>query len=60
MVTELSMLTALAIIIIILLSGGSRLYFKRKFDVSEHIAEVAAAAKRNQAAKQRLHNVSTR
>lgn len=54
---ELSMMTALAIIVIILLSGGARTYFKRKFDVSEHIEELQSALQKNKKAKQRLHNV---
>lgn len=58
-IRELSMMTALAIIVIILLSGGARTYFKRKFDVSEHLEEVTRALQKNKRAKQRLHNVQT-
>lgn len=56
-IRELSMMTALSIIVIILLSGGARTYFKRKFDVSEHLEDVARALQKNRKAKQRLHNV---
>lgn len=54
---ELSMLTALAFIVIILVSGGARTYFKHRFDVSEHLEDVARALQKNKNAKQRLHNV---
>lgn len=54
---ELSMLTALAFIVIILVSGGARTYFKHKFDVSEHLEDVARALQKNKKAKQRLHSV---
>lgn len=56
-IRELSMLTALGFIVIILLSGGARAYFKRRFDVSEHLDEVARALQKNKKAKQRLHSV---
>lgn len=56
----ISMMTALAFIVIILLSGACRLYFRHKFDPSEHIADVAAAVGRHKAAKTRLHNVQNR
>jgi len=55
-IRELSMLTALAFIVIILASGGARAYFKHKFDVSEHMDDVQRALLKNQRAKQRLHN----
>lgn len=58
-IRELSMMTALGIIVIILVSGGARTYFKHKFDVSEHLDEVARALQKNKRAKQRLHNVQT-
>lgn len=57
---EASMLTAFAIIAIILLSGGARAYFKRKYDTSEHFRSVELALNRNQKVKQRLHNVQTK
>ena len=56
-IRELSMFTALAFIVIILLSGGARTYFKRRFDVSEHLEEVSRALQKNKKAKQRLHSV---
>lgn len=56
----LSMLTALIIIVIILISGSFRIWVRRKFDVTEHLDAVAQAAQRQQRAKQRLHNVQTR
>lgn len=56
-IRELSMLTALAFIAIILLSGGARAYFKHRFDVSEHLDDVARALQKNKKAKQRLHSV---
>ncbi len=55
-----SMLFAVTIIAIILLSGGTRLYIHKKFDVSEHFDAIAEAAKRQQAAKRKLHNVQGR
>lgn len=55
-IRELSMMTAFAIIVIILVSGGARAYFKHKFDVSEHMDDVQRALLKNQRAKQRLHN----
>ena len=53
----ISMVTALVLIGIILLSGGFRTYFRHKFDVTQHLDNVARAAQRQQKAKQRLHNV---
>lgn len=58
-IQELSMLTALAFMVIILLSGGARTYFKRRFDVSEHLDDVSRALQKNKKAKQRLHSVQT-
>lgn len=55
-----SMLAAATIIVIILISGGARLYIRRKFDVSEHFDAIAEAAKRQQLAKRNLHNVQGR
>jgi hypothetical protein len=54
------MLAAATIIVIILISGGARLYIRRKFDVSEHFANIDKAVKRQQIAKRDLHNVQTR
>lgn len=59
-VAELSMMTATAITVIILLSGGARTYFKRKYDTSEHFKSVDDAINRNQKVKQRLHNVQAK
>lgn len=56
MVAEISMLTAFIIICIILISGGSRMYFRRKFDVSDEIRRINEATARHNTAKQRLHN----
>lgn len=55
-----SMLAASTIIVIVLISGGARLYIRRKFDVSEHFANIDKAVKRQQIAKRDLHNVQTR
>lgn len=55
-----SMLFAITIIVIILLSGGARLYIRKRFDVSEHFDAIAEAAKRQQIAKRKLHNVQGR
>lgn len=60
METVINMLTALTIIVIILINGASRMYFKRKFNAKVHIADVAKAVNRQQIAKQRLHNVHTK
>lgn len=54
---EISMLTALAFIAIILLSGGARTYFKRKYDTSAHLKKLDQALARNAKGKQRLHDV---
>lgn len=58
--TVSSMLAAATIIVIILVSGGARIYIRKKFDVSEHFDAIAEAAKRQQIAKKELHNVQTR
>jgi len=55
--TEISMLTAFIIICIILLSGGARMYFKRKFDITPELKMIQDATDRHTKAKQRLHNV---
>lgn len=55
-----SMLVALSIIVIILISGGARVLIRRKFDVSEHFETIDQAVKRQQQQKRKLHNVQTR
>ena len=60
MESVVSMLAAATIIVIILISGGARLYIRRKFDVSEHFANIDKAVKRQQIAKRNLHNVQGR
>ncbi len=55
-----SMLIALTIIVIVLLSGGARIYVRKKFDVSEHFDAISAATKRQQIAKRNLHNAQTK
>lgn len=55
-----SMLFAVTIIVIILISGGARLYIRKKFDVSEHFANIDKAVKRQTIAKRNLHNVQGR
>lgn len=57
MVAEISMLTAFTLIIVILISGGARTFFRRKFNVDDELRLIDAAAKRHSQAKQRLHNV---
>jgi len=57
MATEISMLTAFIIICIILISGSSRVYFRRKFDVSNELKKIQDATAHHTVAKQRLHNV---
>lgn len=56
METLISM-TALILIVIILISGGCRTYFRRKFDASVHLRDVDAAIKRQANARRELHNV---
>lgn len=56
----LSMLTALVIIVIILVSGSFRIWIRHKFDVSEHLDAVTQAAQRQQKAKTGLSNVQIR
>lgn len=58
--TVASMLAAITIIVIILVSGGARLYIRKRFDVSEHFEAIAEAARRQQIAKKELHNVHNR
>jgi hypothetical protein len=58
--TVTSMLFAATIIVIILISGGARIYIRRKFDVSEHFDAIAKATKRQQEAKRAMHNVHSR
>lgn len=53
-------MAALIIIGIILISGGARIYFRKKFDVREHFDAIDAAARRQNIAKTRLHNVQTK
>jgi len=60
MIAELINMAALIIIGIILISGGARIYFRKKFDVSEHFEALEAAARRQNIAKTRLHNVQTK
>ncbi len=60
MIMELINMAALIIIGIILISGGARMYFRRKFDPSEHLQTLDAAIKRQNIAKTRLHNVQTK
>lgn len=52
-----SMMTALLLIVIILASGGCRLWLRRKFDPTEHIESVSQAVRRQQIAKDRLTHV---
>lgn len=57
---ELIDMVALVIICIILISGVARLYFRKKFDITEHLESIDAAARRQTIAKQRLHNVQVK
>lgn len=57
--TVVSMVTAFVIIAIILVSGGARMFFRKRFDVTEHFQNIDAATQRQQQAKMRLHNVQT-
>ena len=50
-----SMMTAVTIIVIILLSGASRIYIRHKFDVTAHIKEVERAAKRHEQVTSHTH-----
>lgn len=43
----LNMVTALVFIVIIIISGTTRKYLKRKFNVQPHIEKVERAARRN-------------
>lgn len=58
--TVTSMLAAATIIGIILISGGARIWVRKKFDVSEHFANIDKAVQRQQLAKRKLHNVQTK
>lgn len=56
-VMVINMFTAFMLIVIVLVSGGARTYFRRKFDPSEHIAQINKAVQRQEIAKRKLHNV---
>lgn len=56
-VAAISMATALTIIVIILFSGGARMYFRRKFNISDELKSIDEATKRHARANRRLHNV---
>jgi len=58
--TVASMFTAITIIVIILVSGGARLYTKKKFSGAEHFSMIDDAVKRQNIAKRKLHHVQTR
>lgn len=55
-----SMLAAAIIIGMILISGGSRMYFRKKFDVSENFEKIDKAVQRQQIAKRELHHAHTK
>ena len=55
-----SMMTAAIIIGMILIGGGSRMYFRKKFDVSEHFEVIDQAIRNQEIAKRKLHNVQTK
>lgn len=60
--TELvtSMVTAIVLIAIIIVSGGTRMLFRKRFNVTEHFESIDAATKRQNQAKIGLHkNVQT-
>ena len=58
--TAISMLAAIIIIGMILISGGPRMYFRKKFDVTEHFEKIDKAVQRQQIAKRKLHNAHTK
>jgi hypothetical protein len=58
--TVTSMLAAATIIGIILISGGARIWVRKRFDVSEHFEKIDEAVKRQQLAKRKLHSVQTK
>lgn len=49
------MITALVIIAIILVSGGFRTYFKKKYDVTNHLEEVKRATRHNKEVRLKTH-----
>jgi len=55
-----SMLAAATIIGIILISGGARMWVRKKFDVTEHFENIDKAVQRQQLAKRKLHSVQTK
>lgn len=57
MIGIFEMLIAFMLIVVVLVSSGFRVYFRRRFDPSEHIATLDAAIQRQNNAKMRLHNV---
>jgi len=56
----ISMLAAAVIIAMIILSSGSRMYFRKKFDVKEHFEKVDEAVQRQQSAKRMLHHAQNK
>lgn len=53
-----SMFIAATLIAIILVGGGSRFYFRRKFDVTPHLDAIDKAVNHQKLEKRKLHNVS--
>lgn len=53
----LNMLVSISIIIIIIIGSGSRMYFRKKFDVSEHFQAIDHAIKKQSTAKGKMHSV---
>ena len=56
METVINMATAFIIIVIILSSGGARVYFRKKFNISEELKLIDQATQRHSQAKRKLHN----
>lgn len=54
------MLVAASIIVIIIVGSGSRMYFRKKFGVTEHFEAIDAALRQQTKAKGKLHNVQNR
>lgn len=52
----LDMLVAFTLIVIIIVFGGTRIFVRRKFNVSEHFDSIDEAVKRNQLQQRKLHH----
>lgn len=60
MAAAVNMMTAFTFIVIILVSGSARLYFKHKFNVATHINDVGNAVNKLHNAKEGLQHAKNK